>query len=322
MRQVALVAAIHCQHWTGYIFNDYASVLEKLRWLADQFEPTRTLVYLPGWEGRYYYRYGTYQPDPRMGGEAAFATLCEQAHRLGFHLMPMFGMNCVSVAVDGYQYWGAPAARVTGGGAVHLGGSVDWDGSRHYDHAWGVLVNPGAPTWQNRLVHQVNDLINRYHFEAMFLDISAGWWNDPKFNVFAGTLDVVRRIREGRPNVLVAGEGWYDGMGAATPLVQSGHTDGVMHWHDSVFPGMFDPYCRSFAHLCLGDPGRGSSGVHELGINPVRRGPVTLANIPTMTIVEDSFELGKAGVMEILEDAQEYAQRFLGQYNASQEKYQ
>ncbi|MEG2005720.1 MAG: lyase family protein, partial [Bilophila sp.] len=33
-REISLVAAIHCQHWTGYIFNDYQAVLEKLRILC------------------------------------------------------------------------------------------------------------------------------------------------------------------------------------------------------------------------------------------------------------------------------------------------
>lgn len=30
-REISLVAAIHCQHWTGYVFNDYEQVLENLK---------------------------------------------------------------------------------------------------------------------------------------------------------------------------------------------------------------------------------------------------------------------------------------------------
>lgn len=37
-REIALVAAIHCQHWMGYVFNDYARVPDTLRWLAERIE--------------------------------------------------------------------------------------------------------------------------------------------------------------------------------------------------------------------------------------------------------------------------------------------
>ena len=33
-REISLVAAVHCQHWTGYIFNDYEQVLENLKKIA------------------------------------------------------------------------------------------------------------------------------------------------------------------------------------------------------------------------------------------------------------------------------------------------
>lgn len=65
---IALVAAIHCQHWTGYVFNDYAKVLRTIQWLAERIDPRRVLVYLPGWEGRYYWQYGDYRPDRSTHG--------------------------------------------------------------------------------------------------------------------------------------------------------------------------------------------------------------------------------------------------------------
>ena len=52
-RDISLIASIHCQHWTGYIFNDYAEVLENLKKICSQIEGRRVLAYLPGWEGRY-----------------------------------------------------------------------------------------------------------------------------------------------------------------------------------------------------------------------------------------------------------------------------
>jgi len=95
-----------------------------------------------------------------------------------------------------------------------------------------------------------------------------------------GALKLIWRIREGRPELLMAGEAWYDAVGVATPLMQSGHTDGVLHWLDVPSAPFFDTYNRSFAHICLGDPGRGSTGAHELGHNPIRRSPLRKSIIP------------------------------------------
>lgn len=309
-REVSLVAAIHGQHWTGYIFNDYAAILRTIRWLAERIEPRRLLAYLPGWEGRYYWQYGDYRPDPRMGGEAGLADLVAGAAQLGVRLMPMFGINYANRGIANFERWGAPALALTAGG-IGGGRTCDWDGSRHYDHGWGAALNPGAPTWQNRLVEQISALVDRYGFDAVFLDISAVWLNDPAHHVFGGVVELVRRLREGRPELLVAGEGWYDAMGAVTPLVQSGHTDGRLHWHDVPYAPLFGDHARAFGHLCLGDPGRGSTGVHELGVNPITRVPLRRGILPTLTIVEDTLVRASEAVQSIIGDAEEYAATFL-----------
>ncbi len=308
-RSISLVAAIHCQHWTGYVFNDYAKVLRTIQWLAERIEPERILAYLPGWEGRYYWQYGDYRPDPRMGGEQGFGRLVDGARHIGAHVMPMFGINGVNRGLPNYEQWGAPAQVVSAGGN-QFGGSVDWDGSRHYDHGSGTLLNPGSPTWQNRLVTQVTELIDRFGFDGVFLDISAVWTNDPRFQIYDGVTQLIRRIRQGRPEILVAGEGWYDGIAAATPLMQSGHSDGVMHWHDQPYPALFDTFSRGFGHLCIGDPGRGSTGVHELGYNTERRVPLRKGLLPTVTIVEDTLERAPEQVAQIIDDARAYAAAF------------
>ncbi|HSH79227.1 MAG TPA: hypothetical protein VLA19_11935, partial [Herpetosiphonaceae bacterium] len=201
---------------------------------------------------------------------------------------------------------------VISAGGNQFGGSVDWDGSRHYDHGSGALLNPGSPTWQNHLVTQVTELVDRFGFDGVFLDISAVWSNDPRFQIAEGVAQLIGRIREGRPEVLIAGEGWYDAVGAATPLMQSGHSDGVMHWHDQPYPALFDASNRGFGHLCLGDPGRGSTGVHELGYNTERRVPLRKGLLPTVTIVEDTLERAPEQVEQIIDDARKYAATFGG----------
>lgn len=311
-KKIALVASIHGQHWSGYIFNDYAKILRTIQWLAERIEPERILVYLPGWEGRYYWQYGEYRPDPRMGGAAGLKALINGAKELGVRTMLMFGINYVNRFAESFGEWGEPALASTAGGVIG-GPSVDWDSSRHYDHGWGAELNPGAPTWQNKLTSAINGLIKEYQFDGVFLDIAAVWKNDPKFPVYEGVLKIAEMIRENNPDVLVAGEGWYDALSAAFPLHQSGHTDGQLHWHDEPYPALFTEFNRSFAHLCLGDPGRGSTGVHELGTNPITETPLRKGIIPTITIVEDTLAKVPAEVEKVIAQAKRYADLFLVQ---------
>ena len=309
-REVSLIAAIHGQHWTGYIFNDYEKILLTLERLCKKIEPKRILAFLPGWEGRYYWQYGAYGPDERMGGAKGFHRLCDGAKDLGVHLMPMFGINIVGVHHAGFAAWGDPCELRTGAGNINRT-SVDWDGSRHFDHSSNRTLNPGAPKWQNRLVQQITSLADEYGFDGAFLDIAAGWANDPNHNVYDGVCQLTKRIKENRPEFLLAGEGWYDGLAACIPLLQCGHTDGKLHWHDEAYAPMFDTFARNFGHLCLGDPSRFSTGVHEQGYNSEWRTPFRKGVIPTLTIVDGTLENAEGKVKEILQDAEHYAKEFI-----------
>ncbi len=309
MREISLVAAIHMQHWSGYVFNTYHEALEKLKVLSGKIDGKRILAYLPGWEGRYYFDYGTYVPDPRMGGEEGFKQLIEEAHALGIRVMPMFGINMASRSTPNFEVWGESSLLRTAGGAA-FSGSVDWDGSRHFNHEYLANCNPAAPGWQNHLVGRIRESIDRYGYDAVFLDISALWSNDPNFHVYRGIRNMVERIKHGHPELLVSGEGWYDALGLATPLVQSGHIKGELNWHDTPYEPMFSDFNRSFAHLCLGDPKTNSTGVHELGFTRFERSPLRKGIIPTLTLIGDSLEAVE-NVDQVIKDAHTYAERFI-----------
>lgn len=311
-KEISLVIAIHCQHWSGYIFNDYAKVLETLKWFANRIDGKRILAYLPGWEGRYYWQYGEYRPDPRMGGDEGFKLLCDGAKELGVHLMPMFGINMVNRDLEGYEQWGKPSEGTNLFAQTGVG-SVDWDGSRHYMHGSNAGLNPGAQQWQRRLTNQIKNLHENYGIQAVFLDIASCWYNDPHFPpTNEGVKTLCDKIRECTDEMLVAGEAWYDGLTPAMPVVHSGHSDGPMNYHDALNAPFFDTWMREFAHLCLGDASRGSTGSHELGINHVDwRVPLRKGLWPTATIVDDTLKEAPDRLEEIVSDAKEYARRFI-----------
>ena len=55
LRNIAMVTTLHGQHYTGFIFNDYAEQLQILRWMSEQMPANRVLVFLAAWDGRYYW---------------------------------------------------------------------------------------------------------------------------------------------------------------------------------------------------------------------------------------------------------------------------
>ncbi len=312
-RSIALVASIHCCHWTGYVFNTYDDVLRNLQEIARYVPPFRVLAYLPGWEGRYYYQYGEFAPDPRLGGAKGFRRLMEATKDMGMHVMPMFMINGANPHHEGFKTWGKDSLYHSPSGFPQYWGSCDWDTSRHYDHNCGVALNPGAPQWQDHLVGQVRSLISEYGFDAVFMDLAAVFCNDLRYDTHQAVIDIARRIREDHPQVLVAGEGWYDAISAPMPLTQPSLTPkGDCRWSDRPYAPLFDTYCRCFGHLGTGDPSRASTGVFEFGWNNLTQGtPLRKGIIPTITIVDGTLKSGPEKSYAIFRQANDYARLFL-----------
>ena len=302
-REIALVVSIHGMHWTGYTFNTYADTLRVLEWVCERIDGRRVLAFLPGWEGRYYWQYGNYRPDPRLGGKAGFRRLCDGARRLGVHLMPMFGANCVNTRTGGYQRWGRPSVLRSASGLEFQGNRPDWDASRAHDPGWQAWLNPGAPLWRRRLLKQISGLIDEYDLPAVFLDTHHIWDNDPRYPLYEGLRSLRDDLKKDREHLLMAGEGWYDALGAITPVSQVG---APAQWEQA-----FSRYCRTFAHLMWGDPARGSSGVHEAGYTGNGLVPDAQHWWPTVTIVDGTLDTAPQKVEQVIEQARRYARTYL-----------
>ena len=188
---------------------------------------------------------------------------------------------------------------------------MDWEGAHHYDFGDLAHLNVANPLWGDRLFKQIRDATEKYGFDGAFLDIAACYVNDKNDKLYEGVVAFCDRLRTIKPDFLVSGEGYYDGLSRAMPLFQSGHTDGKLHYHDRADERLFTRFSREFAHLCIGDPSRGSTGVHEQGTNTDWRTPMRKGIIPTLALVEDSMRSGYERVKTIAADANEYARRYL-----------
>jgi hypothetical protein len=294
-RKVKLVVSLHGMHWTGYIFNTYARQLEILRWVATQIPPAQVLVFLPAWDGRYYWNYPLYEVDSRMGGEAGYRQLIEQGQALGFHLMPMFGTNSANRLLPIFPKIADATMAQIDGDAFNLNW-VDWDNDRHME-GWSPYMNLGVDSWREWLAGRIADMIERYKVDSYFLDIAGGWENNTNADTHEGTRRLVADLRQRYPGVLCCGEMHYDALMAFIPLYHV--------FSEHAYPDAFRKYCRAFQHLSHPAPGRGSSGVHESGFSHFDPQTLSLSpqQIPTITVVGDTFDRYRDVMAQVIAQA-------------------
>ncbi len=292
-RQLRLVVTLHGMHWSGYTFNTYAQMIDTLRYVATRIDGSQVLAYLPGWEGRYYWQYGDYRPDPLLGGEAGFTALCQTARELGVHLMPMFGANCVNSWKSNYHLFGPSSHMKTATRNVFHGNQPDWDTSRTQDTGWQAWLNPGAPAWQRELIRQINQLLDQYDLHAVFLDTVEVWVNDPDFNMLEGYRQLVGELRQARTDLLVTGEDWYDGLLPLFPVFQR-----TTKWRQT--PDWVGRYARLMGHIADSEPARGSTGVFESGYAPYERLPDQPHYLPTIAFVDGTLEQAREEIDAII----------------------
>jgi hypothetical protein len=166
-----------------------------------------------------------------------------------------------------------------------------------------VWLNPGAPLWRERLIRQIGGLMKEYGLPAAFLDTQHIWDNDPHYPLYEGLRSLRDGLKDRLPDMLLAGEGWYDALGAITPVSQVG---APAQWEQ-----IFSRYCRTFAHLMWGDASRGSSGVHEAGYTSFGLVPDAQYWWPTVTIVDGTIRDAPEKVEQVIEQAKRYAKTYL-----------
>jgi len=276
VRRTALVVTLHGMHYTGYVFNDYARMLEVARWVATRIPGDRVLLFLPAWDGRYYWDYPLYRASDRLGGEAGLKRLIRESQGMGFRVMPMFGANAANRRQPVFARMAEAATHKIDGDRFDLNW-VDWDNDRHQE-GWLSYMNLGVASWRDWLSARIAEAIERYGVDAYFLDIAGGWVNNPQADMHQGMRQLVLDLRARYPHVMPCGEMHYDALLEFIPCYQVGL-------------GRAARYARAFSHLSHPAPGFGSSGVHESGFSRFRHETLGLApgTIPTLSVVDDTF---------------------------------
>jgi hypothetical protein len=297
MRRTALVTTLHGQHYTGFVFNDYARMLEILRWMATQIPADRVIAFISSWDGRYYWDYPLYRVSDRMGGDAGFRRLVQEGQAMGFKMMPMFGANTANRNQPMFSRIADAATAKIDGDVMDLNW-VDWDNDRHQE-GWLAYMNLGVPSLRSWLTERIADMIERHRVDAYFLDIVGGWVNNPKADMHEGTRQLVADLRTRFPTVPCVGEMHYDALLEFIPMYHSfGGRYGAPHVRR---------HARYFQHLSLPAPGRGSSGVHEAGFGRFDTQTLMLRDdaIPTLQVVDDTFTKHRDVMAAVIRRARE-----------------
>lgn len=302
LEDIALVVTLHGRHWTGYVFNTFERMAEALRFVARHIEPTRVLAYLPGWEGRYYYDYPRYEPSPELGGPEGFAELVATARELGTRVMPMFGGNGANAVR--YPEWPRAAFRNDTDRYVELLNRPDWDGDR-VGEGDQVFLNPGEPGFRRHLAESISAIVREFGVDAAFLDTAGYWFNDPRHDLLDGYRRLAEDLHHRHPELLLAAEGWWDGLSALFPLSQQWHSVD----RDLRESRVLTRYARTTGHLAEGTPGRGSTGVHEKGFAPRPPDVAREGHVPVVGIVDDTLTEQPEEVAAICRWAEEHAPR-------------
>ena len=283
VHDLALVVCLHGQHWSGYVHQDYAQMAASIDWVTQRIPGRNVLFFLAGWEGRYYRSYGNSVPDPRMGGPAGFRRLIDFGHGKGAHMMAMYAGNAAMPGTPGFDQY-APGSQFEAVGSLGWtplrGYTTDWMGICGSDSEGAVWLNPGAPGWQQHLTDQVSSTVRNYSIDGAFFDTQPNFENDRRYSAVDGLRKIVGDLREESPNLMIATESWSD---LTFSFLHAGQTPaGYKNWSRR--------YGRRFAHLAMGEPSRGSTGVHELGTCAYNFDQLTtLFDWPTLALVDTTL---------------------------------
>ena len=299
MRRVSLVVNMHGKHWTGYVFNTFNDMIKILEWISQRIEGYRVLVFLPGFNGRYYYDYPVYDPDPDLGGVEGFRNLVNVAHELGMHVVPMYGAVAAGFRWVKILNLEDAIFRDKYDLSVVPPNWVDWDADRERDDIW-VPLNLGNKKFLDHMYNSICKITDEFMVDGAFLDIPHLYVNDHRYDMYEGlkTLIINLKRRYDR-DFLIFGEAYYD---ALFPLIPFYHVPFPRNYSE-----FFHKYIRTAYHLSHPAPGRGSTGVHEQGRQKFFVPNPEDKVIPTLCVVEDTIERYSDDVEKVIEAAKIYA---------------
>lgn len=223
--------------------------------LATRFDPTQTVLYLPGWrQDGYDVNYPDYTAAPEL---EPFMT---RAHELGFRVM--LHVNYFGCDPNNELYSMFEPYQVRD---PFTGEKLWWI----WDHIKFAYINPASRAWRELFVSRMTELCQRYPVDALHLDQTLCIWNHAGGRVdgltmLEGNIALHRQLREALPQVALSGEGLNEVTFRHEAFAQRhawgiSHTQGTWYrpWLERAHPVssyVFAPYTLINGYLGMAAP--------------------------------------------------------------------
>ena len=231
-----------------------AGILDKL---AEQTDPTKTLLYLTQWrsdDGEANY--------PDYTARTAFEQVLEVAHQHGFRVM--LHTNLVGVSTYHPTYAALQKYQFRDPWSGNLVGWMWEQIELPNRHAW---INPASSEFRKIFVQQLKDVEKKYGVDAFHLDVSSFVPNDANgliegLNAGQGNALLHRELAEAMPGVVFSGEMLHEVTFFRESFAQRWKLPpewdptprGTPH---PISAFLFSPYTLPYGYLGLPNPDRG-----------------------------------------------------------------
>ena len=213
--------------------------------LAEQVDPTKTLLYLVGWRRD---GYDVNYPDytPRDG----FGDFIKAAHGHGFRVMPHANLVGISPYHPLYPEFQAFQFRSPWNREL-----IGWEWNKTDSpsrHAW---INNASSKFRSLFVQQLKEIWEKYKVDAFHLDISHAVVNDAnglieELNSAQGNVLMHLELAEAMPGVVFSGEHLHEVTFFRESFAQRWKLPPELTPHPiSAF--LFSPYTRPYGYLGL-----------------------------------------------------------------------
>lgn len=239
------------------VWMDDLDSRDKLRILADEVDPSRTLIQIPGWRAAAYdTKYPDYTP------KAGIVDLIKYAQSLGFKVS--LHCNMLGCAFDSEE-WENGIKDAACLDAYTLKTIVEGYTANGVDYRFGQ-INQASEKWQDLMVDIYTEVIRVTGADCIHLDQSLICFNDGRgyvngMTTMQGNVEFQRKLAEALPGVAFSGEGINEyNMRYADFLQQHvyGLDSNAKSWSNTYFEQivplvtyLFDDYARQYHYPAL-----------------------------------------------------------------------
>jgi len=241
--KIALYINIYAHSYTNKIHYTFSEIENILVESAKRFSPENTSVYIAGWDGRIDMTYPDYEPSEEVGGSEGLKRLVDTAHKLGFKVMLHFNMWGVDYKSPFCEKFKQHQVRDSEGRKLGWDADHNMDGIREALFAY---ISPDYDEFRRLLVERISSIVRRFGIDAVHLDQTAAYVNDPEHDVSGGLEKLVKEIKDHFPNVLVEGEGVTESTVGLTPIYHVWLRGEKPH---PVFKELFNLYSKPVGHM-------------------------------------------------------------------------